>query len=107
MEKLNLDKKGKKMIYEFCKSGEFEESIKAEFNRLNNEREQKRNSLREKHNVFNGGASKLEFKKSAFDSLNGEIIFKEFWKVLNKKSDLPSNQRIIVYEIGIRIINKK
>jgi len=93
---MNNGKNITKAVSEYCKSDEFrqavhDETIKIKYNR-------------NKAQSYAG----VKLKSHPIDKISGYLVFTEFLKVLNKKSELPRAQRDIIYVIGMKcLLNKR
>jgi len=92
---MNDRKKMQKALYEYCKSDEFQQAAHEETIKI----KYKRNKAQ--------STAGVKLKSHPIDKISGYLVFTEFWKVLNKKSELPRAQRDIIYVIGFKCLQNK
>ena len=103
---MNDRKKMQKALYEYCKSDEFKQAISIELKAILNKRQIERSMIAQKIQDKKP-LTPVTFKSSPLDKITSDLVFTEFWKVLNKKSELPRAQRDIIYVIGIKCLQNK
>lgn len=96
-----------KALYEYCKSDEFQQAIRIELKSIKDKREIERSMIAQKVQEKKPMIAPVTFKSNPLDKIKSDLVFIEFWKVLNKKSELPRAQRDIIYVIGMKCLEKK